>query len=84
MDNITLTGLLAAICTTSAYLPQAIKIIRTKKTSDISLLMYSVMALGTFLWLLYGFFLHNFPLILANGIGFSLIATIFIMKIRYK
>ncbi|MBS1754841.1 MAG: PQ-loop repeat-containing protein, partial [Bacteroidetes bacterium] len=37
MDIITVTGLAAAVCTTTSFVPQAIKTIRTKDTSGISL-----------------------------------------------
>ncbi len=84
MNYITIIGFVAAIFTTSAFLPQAIKIIRTKKTSDISLLMYSVMAIGSFLWFLYGVFLKAPPIIVANSIGLILVCTILVLKIKYK
>ena len=84
MNNITIIGFLAAICTTSAFLPQAIKIIKTRKTSDISLLMYSVMGIGIFLWLLYGIFLNEMPIIMANSISIILVGCILILKIKYK
>ena len=84
MNYITITGFVAAVFTTSAFLPQAIKIIRTKKTSDISLLMYSVMAIGSFLWLLYGIFLQELPIIVANSIGLVFVCSILVLKIKYK
>ena len=42
MDFITIMGYLVGVCTTSAFLPQAVKIVKTKHTKDISLIMYSV------------------------------------------
>ena len=84
MNIFTIIGLLAAICTTFSFLPQAIKVIRTKQTKDLSLVMYSVFTLGVFLWLMYGILVKDAPLIIANVITFILAATILIMKIRYK
>jgi MtN3 and saliva related transmembrane protein len=46
MNWIIIIGLLAATCTTLSFLPQVIKIVKTKKTSDISLLMYVVLTTG--------------------------------------
>ena len=84
MNIYTIVGLAAATCTTLAFLPQAIKVIRTKQTKDLSLVMYSVFTLGVFLWLMYGILVKDAPLIIANIITFVLAATILIMKIRYK
>ena len=42
MEIFTIIGLLAATCTTISFLPQAIKVIKTKQTKDVSLLMYSI------------------------------------------
>jgi len=84
MNWITWLGLVAAVCTTSSFLPQAIKIIRTRHTKDLSLWMYLILTIGSFLWFTYGILLHDIPLIMANGITFLLTATILILKIKYK
>ncbi|WP_162011749.1 SemiSWEET transporter [Streptococcus sp. S784/96/1] len=77
-------GTLAAVLTTLAFLPQAIKTIKTKDTSGISLVMYSMQVIGIFLWLLHGLNIQDMPLIMANSISFVLSGTILICKIRYK
>ncbi|NCY17753.1 MAG: hypothetical protein EBX39_13545 [Actinobacteria bacterium] len=41
-------GYLAAFLTTSAFLPQAIKTLKTKDASGISLVMYSMLCTGVF------------------------------------
>lgn len=84
MNIITVIGLVAAFCTTIAYLPQAIKVIKTKQTKDLSLLMYSVLTLGVTLWLIYGYFVKDLPIIAANTISLILTSTILVLKIRYK
>lgn len=84
MNLITLIGLCAAILTTIAFVPQAIKTIRTKHTQDLSLFMYSIMTLGILLWLIYGIYTNDLPIIFANAISIVLSGTILVMKIRYK
>ncbi|MDE3143552.1 MAG: SemiSWEET transporter [Bacteroidota bacterium] len=84
MNNITLLGLLAATCTTISFLPQAIKTIQTKNTSGISLFMYSLFAFGTLLWLLFGIFSTNIPIISANAITLIFSIIILVYKIKYK
>jgi MtN3 and saliva related transmembrane protein len=84
MDWIKVLGLIAAFCTTISFLPQAIRIIRTKDTSSISTAMYSFFTVGTLLWLLYGIYSHNTPVVLANGITFILAAIILFYKLLDK
>jgi MtN3 and saliva related transmembrane protein len=84
MDYVTVIGLTAACATTISFLPQAVQTIRTKDTSGISLAMYGVFTLGTFLWLVYGILSSNIPVVFANGITLIFASIILIYKIRYK
>ena len=82
--NIEILGFLAAILTTSAYLPQVYKIWKTKNTESVSLTMYLVMFLGVFLWLIYSLFIKSFPLIIANTLTLLIILIILYFKINSK
>ena len=77
-------GFFAAFCTTVAFLPQALKVYKTKSTKDISLLMFIIFTVGVFSWLVYGINISNMPIIIANSI--TLILSIFILfyKIKFK
>jgi MtN3 and saliva related transmembrane protein len=83
LDRITLIGLVAAMCTTCSFLPQVIKILRTKRTKDVSLLMYTILTTGLFLWLIYGLVLGDLPLILANTVSFTLSMSVLALKVRH-
>ena len=76
-------GYLAATLTTAAFVPQAIKTIRTRDTTGISLGMYVVFTLGIACWFGYGIVLQSWPMIIANVITFLLSATILVMKLRH-
>ncbi len=78
-----LVGSVAALLTTSAFLPQTLKVIREKDTRAISLGMYVVFVTGIVLWLVYGLALGSWPMIIANTITFALAATILTLKVRY-
>ena len=80
---ITILGLIAAALTTSAYVPQVIKAIKTKETGDISLGMYVTLIIGVVLWLVYAFLIWNIPLLVANGISLVISTWILILKIKY-
>ncbi len=77
-------GFLAAILTTVAFVPQALKTIESRDTSSISLWMYVIFTAGVFLWLIYGLAIVNYPVILANIVTFLLAATILGFKLKYK
>lgn len=77
-------GWIAAALTTLSFLPQAIKTVKDKNTSGISLGMYSMFTAGVFLWLVYGLIVGDFPIILANFITFIFAAIILAMKLKYK
>ncbi len=83
MDFTLLIGLGAAFCTTVAFVPQAMKSLKTRDTASLSLGMYAILTTGVFLWLSYGIILRDIALVAANGITFVLSLAILIMKIRY-
>ena len=74
-------GIAAAILTTGAYIPQAYKTIKTKDTSGLSITTFSMLLLGTILWFIYGVFLNDIPLMIANGLTTLLAGTIFFIKL---
>lgn len=77
-------GWVAAVLTTLSFLPQAIKTVKEKNTSGISLGMYSMFTTGVFLWLLYGLYIKDIPLILANFVTLIFACIILTMKLKYK
>ena len=76
-------GYVAAVLTTVAFVPQALKTVRSRDTSGISLGMYVILTTGVALWLVYGLALTALPIILANSITLPLAATILALKLRY-
>lgn len=84
MNYTTLLGLFAAICTTSAYIPQAVKIFKTKRTNDISLGMYILSTVGLMSWLGYGLIIKDLPIITANIPAVTLAGSVLILKIKYR
>ena len=84
MDFISVIGFVAAIFTTAANLPQAVKIIRTKSVKDISALTYSLLFVGLSLWTFYGIEKDDWPLIVCNGISALLAGIILAMKLIIK
>ncbi|NZA28076.1 SemiSWEET transporter [Luteimonas sp. SJ-92] len=76
-------GYAAAVLTSIAFVPQAIKTVRSRDTRSISLGMYVVFTVGVGFWFAYGVALMSWPMILANSVTFALAATILGLKLRY-
>jgi MtN3 and saliva related transmembrane protein len=83
MKFITIIGLLAAICTTFALLPQLIKVWKSRHAHDISLGMYIIYISGIALWLIYGIIINNLPVIAANTVSMLFAGIILLFKIKY-
>lgn len=81
MDQINF-GAFAAVFTTTAFLPQAFKVIRTRDTRSLSLTMYLFMITGTTLWMFHGINLDDKAIIYSNIITSVLNAIILTMKIQ--
>lgn len=76
-------GTLAAICMVLGYMPQAIYTIRTRDTDAIALPTFLLMGLGSFFFIVQGFFSApvNIPLIVTNTITAGCSAIVFGIKI---
>jgi len=83
MDKIDIFGFIAALLTTSAFIPQVIKTLREKDTKSLSLPMYLILTSGLLLWLTYGILIKDWALIIANSITGLLALIILIAKIKY-
>ena len=77
-------GYFAAILTTAAFLPQLIKTLKTKKADDVSLVTLIMFISGVGSWIVYGYEISSFPILLANIITFTLNLLILISKIYYS
>ena len=82
--NIEFFGYLAAILTTTAFLPQLIKTIKTQKADDVSLITLIMFICGVFSWVIYGYLISSIPILTANVITFLLNFSILISKVSYS
>ena len=81
MDAMTAVGVLAAICSTTSFAPQAWRVIRTRDTDAISKRMYVITVIGFSLWFVYGLMLGQWPLIATNAVCLALSGFILAMKL---
>jgi len=84
IDQNEIIGFIAAVCTTFAFLPQVIKVWKTKQTKDLSLQMYTIMFIGICLWFVYGLRINSLSIILANIVTGVLVFTILVYIFKGK
>ena len=77
-------GFSAAALTMFGFVPQIIKIYKTKSVKDISLVALIEFSLGIFLWVLYGIHLKNIVIIIANTVSLSTLVLALALYFRYK
>ena len=84
MDTLSsIIGFTAATLTTVSFVPQVIKVWRSRSTHDVSLGMYALFTLGVAMWLAYGLMIHSWPVILANFVTMLLAGTVLLMKLKF-
>lgn len=84
IDAVTGLGLVAASCTTVAFLPQVIKNWRTKSAGDLSFGTFGLFTFGVVLWLVYGAIIGNLPIIVSNVITLVLNVANLAQMIWYR
>lgn len=84
IDSYEIIGLVAAVLTTSAFVPQVVKAWKSKNTESLSLPMYLIFFVGIMLWLIYGLHLNSLAMILSNIITGILALILIILKLTYK
>ena len=82
--NYEIIGFIAAILTTSSFLPQLIKVWKTKSSKGVSTLMYFVMLLGVILWGVYGYLIESKSVLIANIVAGLLQIVILILIFKNK
>jgi MtN3 and saliva related transmembrane protein len=78
-----LLGFVAAFCTTAAFVPQLVRVLRLRSAREISLPTFLLFSVGVFLWLLYGLYIGSKPVIASNTVTLVLSVSILILKLRY-
>jgi MtN3 and saliva related transmembrane protein len=80
---VSMVGVLAAILTTSSFLPQMVKAYRTKSMHDVSRYLMSMFATGTVLWMVYGIYKYDLVIVGANAIATVFNVVLLLMKFSY-
>lgn len=84
MLSVELIGFVTAFFTSASFVPQAVMVIRSRKTEGLSLTMYVMFTCGISLWLTYGLVTRAWPLICANTVTITLAVCILSVMIGNK
>ena len=75
-------GLIATALTSLSYIPQVRKALPRGSTRDLSFKTLGILATGLALWIAYGVAQGDWVIIIANVVGFILVATLLALKRR--
>ena len=84
MDIVNLVGAAGGIVSSITFLPQVIKIWKTKSAKDLSMGTLLFLVLNVSLWLLYGILTNLYPIIITNGIVLSMVFIMIYFKLTFK
>lgn len=76
-------GYFAGFLTVVSFLPQVVRTWRSRRTGDLSLGMFSLLVTASTLWIIYGFIIHDWPVIVTNLGMVVLNGSIGVAKVRY-
>ena len=79
----TIIGYIAAVLTMFGFIPQVIKMYKTKSVTDISFIALVQFSIGIFLWILYGIYLKNPIIIMANSVSLSSLVIALVLYFKY-
>ena len=82
-SEVELIGFVAAFCTTMAFVPQLVRVVKLKSAREISLGTFLLFSVGVTLWLMYGIYTGSKPVIASNVVTLALSVSIMGLKLRY-
>ncbi|MGB4843882.1 MAG: SemiSWEET transporter [Ferruginibacter sp.] len=84
MSAIQILGLVAGTITSITFLPQVVKIWKTKSAKDLSLAMLGLLMLGVSMWLAYGILVKDAAIIYTNSMVLAMSLVMLYFKLKYK
>ena len=83
MNAAEILGYAAGAVTAFTFLPQVIKTWREQSAKDISLTMFLIAFINEIMWLIYGFMIDNFVIILTNAVMLLMSGIMILLKLKY-
>lgn len=79
-----IVGLSAACLTMFAFIPQIIKILKTRSVKDVSLITLLQLSFGVSLWIAYGVHLKDAVIITANSVTLTSLFILLYLYLVYR
>lgn len=84
MDIIFWIGVVGAVCSTTASIPQLWKSYKYHATKDLHIFTLCIRMLGCIAWCCYAILLKQYPLATSSGIAFIIECLLLIAKKKYN
>lgn len=84
MDYVYIIGFIGACLTMFGFLPQVIKMFKTKSVNDVSLFTLAQISVGATLWILYGVERSDPVVVMANAVTLSTLIAAIMLYMRYR
>jgi len=81
---VVIVGSIAAIVSIAAFLPQAWRIVKTRRTEDLSTPMWTLQVIAFACWIVYGAFIAAWPIVVENSVCVILAGFILMMSLLPK
>ena len=83
METDKIIGIIASVATAVSLLPQLIKLLKEKKSDNISYGMISILFVGLILWITYGVMKEDWIIVISNSVSLLLNILIVIFSVKY-
>ncbi|NGM66978.1 SemiSWEET transporter [Sphingobacterium sp. SGR-19] len=80
----TIIGITAGIFTSISMVPQLLKVLKEKDVENLSPYMIAILLTGVSLWVIYGFMLDEWPIILSNLFSVLVNATLLVCYFFFR
>ena len=84
MEGISILGLVAGTITSITFVPQVIKIWKTRSAKDLSVAMLLLLLFGVSMWLVYGILVKDVAIIYTNSMVLAMGLLMLYFKWRFK
>lgn len=84
VEILAVAAAIMGIIMSAAGIPQILKIIKRKSSKDVSIMMMMLFLIGVTIWLVYGVYINNYPIIIGNAVGVVVWGATLITTIKYR
>ncbi len=82
MMNVEVVGFIAGLLVAISVFPQVVKSWKTRSTKDVALAWSVINLAGQILWIVYGFYINSYSLVIMSSI--TLVMNIFMVTLKLK